>query len=62
MLGQNQERIDMPNDLRDCTLVPRVHIKSLWIMGDSCGVTCDVVDLLVCPLETECPFVDDDLT
>ena len=59
---QNQERIDMPNDLRDCTLVPRVHIKSLWIMGDSCGVTCDVVDLLVFPLETECPFVDDNLT
>ena len=59
--NDSQERIDMPEDLRDRTLVPRVHIKSLWILGDSCGVTCDVVNPLVFPLESECPFADDNL-
>ena len=57
--NDQQERIDMPEDLRDCMLVPRVQIKSLWIMGDSCGVTCDVVDLLVFAIEAECPFADE---
>ena len=37
-----------------CGVVPCDHV-----MG--CGVTCDVVDLLVFPLETECPFADDNL-
>ena len=58
--NNEQERLDMPEDLRDCMLVPRVQIKSLWIMGDSCGVTCDVVDLLAFAIEAECPFTADD--
>ena len=57
--NEDQERIDMPEDLRDCTLVPRVQIKSLWLMGDSCGITCDVVDMLVFAIKAESPFVDD---
>ena len=57
--NEDQERIDMPEDLRDCTLVPRVQIKSLWLMGDSCGITCDVVDMLVFTIKAESPFVDD---
>ena len=38
----------MPEDLRDCMIVPRVQIRSMWTMGDSCEVTFDVVDMLVC--------------
>ena len=57
--NNQQERVDMPEDLRDCMLCPRVQIKSLWIMGDSCGVTCDAVDLLVFAIKAECPFVDE---
>ena len=57
--NDQHERVDMPEDLRDCMLCPRIHIKSLWIMGDSCGVTCDVVDLLVFAVEAECPFSDE---
>ena len=57
--NEDQERIDMPEDLRDCTLVPRVQIKSLWLMCDSCGITCDVVDMLVFAIDAESPFVDD---
>ena len=57
--NNEQERIDMPEDLRDCMLVPRVQIKSICLMGDSCGITCGVVDMLVFAIEAECPCVDD---
>ena len=32
-------RCDMPEDLRNCGLVPRVHFKSLWIMGSEAGIS-----------------------
>ena len=51
------QRPDMPEDLRDYSLVGvRVHFRSLWLMGDSCGITTDIIDLRIVALENECPF------
>ena len=56
--NEDQERVDLPEDMRDYMRVPRVQIKSLWLMGDSCGITCAVVDLLVFAIKAESPFAD----
>jgi len=56
--NERYERIDMPEDLRQCGLVPRVQVRSLYIMGKEVGLVLDVTDLL-CVLPTEtCPFAD----
>ena len=53
----DNERCDTPEDLRDYSLVGvRVHFRSLWLMGDSCGITADIIDLRIVALENECPF------
>ena len=52
----DHSRCDLPEDLRDCTLVPRVQFRSLWLMGDNCGITVDVTDLMIFPTNEECPF------
>ena len=52
------EKIEMPADLRECGLVPRVHAKSLYVMGREVGLVLEVTDLL-CVLPTEtCPFAE----
>ena len=52
------ERVSMPNDLRECELVPRLHLSHLWIMGRDFGWVLNVIDLQI--LEggavMECPF------
>ena len=50
-------RRDLPEDLRDCNVVPRVLFKSLWIMGSECGLTVEVTDLLCDEIDDECPFL-----
>ena len=55
--NDENERCNMPEDLRDYSLVGvRVHFRSLWLMGDSCGITTDIIDLRIVALENECPF------
>ena len=56
----DQARCDLPEDLRACTLVPRVHFRSLWVMGDNCGITCNVTDLMCFPIDEECPFSNEE--
>ena len=57
------ERREMPDDLRECRLVPRVQFKSLWIMGSDVGLSVEVLDLMVdqapdaCPFENDKPFI-----
>ena len=48
----------MPEDLKTCGLVPRVQVKSLYIMGREVGLVIDCTDLLVITPEETCPFVD----
>ena len=52
------EKITMPEDLKTCGLVPRVQVKSLYIMGREVGLVIDCTDLLVITPEESCPFVD----
>ena len=52
------ERVSMPDDLRECELVPRLHLSHLWVMGRDFGWVLNVIDLQI--LEggavMECPF------
>ena len=47
---------DAPEDMRECGLVPRVQVKSLYIMGKEVGLVLDVTDLIVIPPAAWCPF------
>ena len=56
--SERYEKIEMPGDLRECGLVPRVQAKSLYVMGREVGLVLEVTDLL-CVLPTEtCPFTE----
>jgi len=56
--SERYEKIDVPEDLRQCGLVPRVQVKSLYVMGKEVGLVLEVTDLL-CVLPTEtCPFAE----
>ena len=52
------ERVSMPEDLRECELVPRLHLSHLWVMGRDFGWVFNTVDLMImeCDTEMECPF------
>ncbi len=48
----------MPEDLRQCGLVPRVQAKSLYVMGTDVGLVLEATDMLcILPNET-CPFAE----
>ena len=55
--GDN-ERVSMPEDLRECELVPRLHLSHLWVMGRDFGWVFNTVDLMIMEgdAELECPF------
>ena len=56
--SERYEKIEMPGDLRECGLVPRIQAKSLYVMGREVGLVLEVTDLL-CVLPTEtCPFTE----
>ena len=42
-----QERAQMPEDLRPCSLVPQLHLSHLWIMGRDFGFVINVLDLCI---------------
>lgn len=54
----DSERVDMPEDLRECELVPRLHLSHLWIMGRDFGWVMNVTDLMILSTgaQGECPF------
>ena len=53
----NNEKIDLPSDLRGYKLIPRVCFSHIWFMSKECGFVCLCTDIqiLECPNE-ECPF------
>ena len=53
----NNERCELPSDLRGYKLIPRVVFNHVWFMSKECGFVVLVTDLqiLECPNE-ECPF------
>ena len=52
-IGQKRE---LPEDLRNCELVPRIHISHLWIMAKDVGWVLKIEDLMVKEASQECPF------
>ena len=46
----------MPEDLRTCQITANLHIRSLWFMGPSFGITFETSDLQVCEEAAMCPF------
>ena len=48
----------MPDDLRDCGLVPRVQLKSLYVMGREVGLVLECTDILCKFPDEQCPFAD----
>ena len=49
----------MPDDLRECRLVPRVQCTSLWVMGSDVGLSVEVLDLMVDQVPDARPFEKD---
>ena len=47
---------EAPVDWRDADVRPNVHLSHLWLMGGSCGVVCNVTDLLVTDSSRAFPF------
>ena len=62
--GMNQIRIwdaqgneaAEPTNWKEFQVKPRLHIRSLWIMGPSCGFTVECTDLQLHPPPRNCPF------
>ena len=54
--SEHYARMEPPEDLRECGLVPRVQVKSLYVMGKEVGLVLEVTDM-ICSLPTaQCPF------
>ena len=50
------KRIEAPENMKECMLVPRVVVRSLWVMGSECGLIIEVTDMMYDEKEEECPF------
>ena len=49
-------RAEMPGDLKDYGLAPRVNVRPLWIMGSECGLTIEAIYMMLDKWLDECPF------
>jgi len=45
-----------PESWTNCTVTPRIAIRSVWIMGKECGCTLELRDALLEEASTDCPF------
>ncbi len=52
----HDKRVDLPQDMRNHELVPRINISHLWMMSREYGWVFQVYDLMVCETEETCPF------
>ena len=50
------ERRELPEDLRGCLLVPRIQLSHLWMMAREYGFVLQVGDMMVIDSSEECPF------
>jgi len=53
---KDKEKTDTPEDLKSCRIQPMVTVKGLWFLNNQVGCSFGVDDIIVCPLETSCPF------
>ena len=49
-------RTQLPDDLKNCDLVPRIHISHMWMMQKEVGFVLNVIDMMCIPKEEVCPF------
>lgn len=56
--NEHNERMPLPEDLRQYELVPRLHLSHLWVMGRDYGWVFSVSDLQILQggAEAPCPF------
>ena len=54
--SETDERIQLPEDLRGCLLVPRIQLSHLWLMSKEFGWVMQVNDMMVLDSTEECPF------
>ena len=52
-------RCDCPEDIRVPNFVPRINVRSLWIMGSDCGLTLECADIMFDDQQETCPFLDE---
>ena len=50
------ERRELPQELRGSLLVPRINLSHLWMMSREYGWVCQVGDMMVIDPSEECPF------
>ena len=56
---ENDQRVDLPEDLRSYDLVPRVQISHMWVMSKEFGWVINVNDLMVRSQPQISPFAED---
>ena len=47
---------DPPSDWVKSSVIPRIHVKGLWMMAKEYGILLEMVDCLVDKKPVECPF------
>ena len=50
-------RCDAPAELKECSLLPRICVRGLWIMAGECGLQLEVTDLMCDAVQETCPFI-----
>jgi len=53
---EDRNHRDLPEDWLNAEYDVQVSLPQLWIMGSSFGLTMETTNLLVHPIEVECPF------
>ena len=53
---EDRQACDLPEDWLSNQYDVQVAIPALWVMGSSFGLTMETTNLLVRPIQTDCPF------
>ena len=56
---ENDQRVELPDDLRSYDLVPRVQISHMWVMSKEFGWVINTCDLMVRSQPQISPFAED---
>jgi hypothetical protein len=54
--ADTKTKIEHPKTWKDSSVTLRILIKGLWLQGMSFGVSTEIVDALIAPQATECPW------
>ena len=50
-------RRDAPDELKECSLWPRICIRGLWMMAGECGLQLEITDMMCDAVQETCPFI-----